>query len=659
MILKDIMSPIRSCLLPSDSLRTAIRYMKESKFEIIPVTDESQRLIGVFTRPILYQILLDGLSLETPIRSCMKRDAVALPFDTPYEDIGEIVKDSKVGTGIVLDHDRRVMGLFTKTDMIMSLFRMSQSLKEQLEAVLHFTHLGAFVTDEEENILFVNEVLCKMLGKEPENLIGLPLRTVLPNIKFSPDLVKKSGRVQIGQIRTVMRLSRYTTINGHSGLIGLFQDVSDLEEMAEELEMVKKWQKLLDTTIEHAYDGLVMVNEKGEIIFLNRPMAELFGLDKEVCIGKPLKEVLPQLELIRALETGVAELSDVLESNGIRYLVQSIPVIQDGRIIGAIGKVLFRQLHEVRDVLRRLDVLENQVAYYKEQVKHVNSARFTFDHSDTGLVVCDADYGELIEEARSDLPAVEQVIVVGTPTVQRHLAYERILSDSEEEPDVVVHEHDDLEILYTSGTTGRPKGALFDHRRIMQVGIKMMAVLGLVTNDRLLHLAPLFHSAQLNLLLLPGFFLGTGHVIQRDFHPLETMKAIQEHKITFFFGVPAMYTYLLQVPNREQFDLSTVSRCAYGAAPMAPEIVKQSMEMFGTDQFYNLCGLTEAGPGGICLTPEDHKTKLGASGLTMFHTEARVVDDVDEDVPPGKVGELVLRGETLMKGYRWLTGKKT
>lgn len=276
---------------------------------------------------------------------------------------------------------------------------------------------------------------------------------------------------------------------------------------------------------------------------------------------------------------------------------------------------------------------------------------YILDHSDSSVVICDAEYDELITEASEHLAAVKQVIVSGIPVVADHLAYEQVLSDNEQEPEVILHSDDDLEILYTSGTTGRPKGALFDHHRIMQVGIKMMAILGLSTSERLLHLAPLFHSAQLNLFLLPGFFLGASNVIHRDFHPLETLKAIDEHKISFFFGVPAMYTYLLQVPNREQFELSSVTRCAYGAAPMAPEIIKQSMAMFGTDQFYNLCGLTEGGPGGVCLTPMDHQTKLGASGAPMFHTEARVVDDLGLDVPPGKVGELILRGETIMKAY--------
>jgi PAS domain S-box-containing protein len=379
MIVKDIMTPVSSSLRPSDTLRSAIRFMKETRLNTIPVTDETHRLVGVITRSILFQMLLDGAALDTLVGSCMKQDVVACPFDTPYEVIVDLVKDSTVGTGIVVDQDRRVLGVFTKTDMITALFRSAQSLKEQLEAVLRSTHLGAVMTDQDGNILFVNEGFCSMLKTEEKELIGRSLHSVLPRHINTREMPGRSVRVQMGHVQTIMRSSPYVLINGQSGIICLFQDVSDLEEMAHELEMVKKWQKLLDTTIEHAYDGLVMVNEKGEISFLNPPMAELFGLNKEAVLGQPISTVLPQLELEKTLQTGSAEFSDIQEANGIRYLVQRIPVIQEEKIIGAIGKILFRQLREVRDVLRRMDMLESQVAYFKEQVKHANAARFTFE----------------------------------------------------------------------------------------------------------------------------------------------------------------------------------------------------------------------------------------------------------------------------------------
>ncbi len=279
-----------------------------------------------------------------------------------------------------------------------------------------------------------------------------------------------------------------------------------------------------------------------------------------------------------------------------------------------------------------------------------DEVQYILQQSEACIVICDEEFDELIEAA-SNKTTIRRILTVGKPKVPGHLSYEQVLSDKTENPVVEVAETDDLEILYTSGTTGEPKGALFDHRRIFNVGLTMIIGMGINQHDRFLHIAPLFHSAQLNLFLVSGVVLRAFHVIHRDFHPVKTLEAIEEHKITHFFGVPAMYNFLLQVPNAQDYDLSSIKRCGYGAAPMAPEIVSRSMKLFQTDRFYNLCGLTEAGPGGILLDPEGHKKHLGKGGKPFFMTEARIVDETGEDVKPGAVGEFILRGETIMKEY--------
>ncbi|WP_108672193.1 acyl-CoA synthetase [Peribacillus acanthi] len=280
----------------------------------------------------------------------------------------------------------------------------------------------------------------------------------------------------------------------------------------------------------------------------------------------------------------------------------------------------------------------------------VTETHYILEQSDSAYVIIDSEFEAIMNEARAKTK-VKHVIVVGSTLIEGHLSYENIKSYNMEEPSVGLTEQNDLEILYTSGTTGRPKGALFDHHRIFKVGITMMAAMGINQHDRFLHIAPLFHSAQLNLFLISGVFLGATHYIHRDFHPVKVLQAIQEHKITFFFGVPAMYNFLLQVPDYQKYDLSSISRCGYGAAPMAPELVKKTIDLFKTDQFYNLCGLTEAGPSGIYLDPEGHKEHLGKAGKAVFLTEARVVTESGEDIMPGAVGELILRGDTIMKEY--------
>ena len=127
---------------------------------------------------------------------------------------------------------------------------------------------------------------------------------------------------------------------------------------------------------------------------------------------------------------------------------------------------------------------------------------------------------------------------------------------------------------------------------------------------------------------------------------------IEKHQITFFFGVPTMYNMMLQVPNAADFNLSSVRSCGYGAAPMAATLVQQSMDLFKTNQFYSLAGLTEGGPSGVYLSPQDHQTKIGCSGKhPLLLTEVKVVDTDGNDVAPGVHGEVLLRGETIMKEY--------
>ncbi|WP_312473367.1 long-chain fatty acid--CoA ligase [Neobacillus sp.] len=276
--------------------------------------------------------------------------------------------------------------------------------------------------------------------------------------------------------------------------------------------------------------------------------------------------------------------------------------------------------------------------------------QYILEQSDAAIVVCDKEFEQTIAEAKQGT-IVRQVITVGEPETVGFYSYEKVLSNNISEPEVEVSETDDVEILYTSGTTGRPKGALFDHSQIFKVGISVVINMEIGQHERILHLAPLFHSAQLNLFLISGVALGSTHIIHRDFHPVKTLQAIQEHKITHLFAVPAMYNFLLQVPNAADYDLSSIKRVGYGAAPMAPELVRRSMELFKTDQFYNLCGLTEAGPGGILLDPEGHKLHLGKGGKPIFMTETRVVNEEGRDVLPGVIGEFIVRSPMVMKEY--------
>ncbi|WP_337988303.1 class I adenylate-forming enzyme family protein [Lysinibacillus macroides] len=270
--------------------------------------------------------------------------------------------------------------------------------------------------------------------------------------------------------------------------------------------------------------------------------------------------------------------------------------------------------------------------------------------SETVCVFCDEELESVVEDVNKKLSTPLTAVSVPTSASKNNEEWATFLSTNREQPAVHVSILDDAEILYTSGTTGYPKGALFTHQAIINVGIAFLQISQFNPQDVTICMAPMFHSAQLNLINNTAITVGMTCIVHRDFNPVQTLVDIEKYKATTLFGVPAMYNAMLNVPN-DSYDLSSIRACFYGAAPMAPKLVHDAITLFGTDQFYNLCGLTEAGPGGVYLLPTEHEEKVGAGGRAMPLTVARVVNDEMEDVVPGEIGEFVLKGETIMKEY--------
>jgi fatty-acyl-CoA synthase len=151
---------------------------------------------------------------------------------------------------------------------------------------------------------------------------------------------------------------------------------------------------------------------------------------------------------------------------------------------------------------------------------------------------------------------------------------------------------------------------------------------------------------------MPGTMIGATHVVLPGFDPGKVLDALESERITMYFGVPTMFQFLLRQPDATRRDLSAWRTGLFGAAPMPASAVEQLVTTWPRVNFMQLCGLTEGGPGGVYGDVEQVKARPDASGRqALLFTEARVVDSSGGDVEPGGVGELVLRGETIMKGY--------
>lgn len=223
---------------------------------------------------------------------------------------------------------------------------------------------------------------------------------------------------------------------------------------------------------------------------------------------------------------------------------------------------------------------------------------------------------------------------------------------SEETIHCTLDDNDEATMLYTSGTTGKPKGVIFTYRNITSVATMMCIETKMSNESCMLHMMPLSHSAPLHLFFAAGLYVGAKHVLSPLFTPDALLQLVQQEKVTHFFGAPVAYLFTAKHPNINNFDLSTVNYWVYGGSPLSAPEVQFIESKFNTKNLMCVYGLTEAGPNGTFLSPRDHETKPGSIGhRSALNCEVRIVDEHGKDVGPNVVGEIILHGEGTMKGY--------
>ena len=272
----------------------------------------------------------------------------------------------------------------------------------------------------------------------------------------------------------------------------------------------------------------------------------------------------------------------------------------------------------------------------------------------TRFLIMDPEFASQLSAIRSAAPGLSEVVETGEP-LEAWLAAGRPIEDA-------LRRGDDLAaILYTGGTTGFPKGVMLSHASLGASMLGALATQGDAPGGSCLHTAPLFHIGALS-----GQFISlhsgvTSHYLP-SFDALGLLKAIERGRISEFFLVPTMLRMVLDHPRFSEFDTSSVSRIRYGASPIDGALLDRIIDAFPGAGLVQAYGMTELSPIATVLTPEDHRganlDRLRSAGRATPTTEVRIVGLDDAELPLGEIGEIVVRGPTMMLGY-WQLPEET
>jgi len=273
------------------------------------------------------------------------------------------------------------------------------------------------------------------------------------------------------------------------------------------------------------------------------------------------------------------------------------------------------------------------------------------------LLFAEAGLAEAIDPVCGDVPTLRRRIVVGKAVAGWDTWDDVVSGCAMVDPQRPVSATDDLYQMYTSGTTGRPKGAVLTHGAVAGQLHQALVGIGIGRGERMLVVAPLYHAAAV-ITALATVQSGGSLVIQSEFDPVAVVGALSTERIVHALLVPAMIQFcLVAVPDVRERRYDDLRLIIYGASPIAEQTLRDAIEVFHCD-FLQGYGMTETTAAVTYLMPADHQRAMRgepklllSAGRAMLGTDVRIVDGDDRPVPNGTIGEIVARGPQIMRGY--------
>ncbi|MDD3169778.1 MAG: sigma 54-interacting transcriptional regulator, partial [Eubacteriales bacterium] len=360
-------------LHPEDTLRTVIEYYQEYKINTLPVVDENENLIGVFPKKRLFKALLEGAGLDARCAPYIADHPVFVSVDRTYDEYSLVMRvtKSQVDNVVVLDRSNQVVGMIGTAEYLRESLNVITASSALLESLFRVNYEGIIIVDREGYIMRVNPAAEKMFQLCFSEVKGKNLKEIIPEITLSEQL-------QIGLRATVKSLPviiNQVPIFENGEKIGssfAFLDISDMEKIAEELEIVKALQTTIDGVLSASSDGVFVSDFAGSIKYVNERACKLVSRKSEQIIGKPIQTLLQTSSPANTAGSGAAAV-EACDIDGKKCIVSHIPfkkgVQEDAEITGVVSTVYLNDNTVTEEIARKWFYLKQQVQYYRAELE--------------------------------------------------------------------------------------------------------------------------------------------------------------------------------------------------------------------------------------------------------------------------------------------------
>lgn len=408
---KDFMNRNVPSLTTDSTLRDAVYLFRKDKIMILPVMDDKNQLLGIMTPSSLFKAFSEDATIDQSILPFMIKQVITVHEDDDLYDVRVMLEQKQVGQTVVLSANHQVSGVLD-TSMIIQAFQFrSKNLTNSLESLIQHMPTGIIAIDRNGFVVVANHAAESMCRISRERSIGFHYSKVIPQLTIN--LLAGPLPLQRMTIENKNLLLKYVSLANESNFWGgiiIIQDLTDYEQIANELEVTKKLERTLQTVLDTTYDGHIVIDQNGIITMINDAACEFIKKPKHHIIHQLVSEDFPEINLEEALAKDFKnEKLEALVIRKHRCLVKKIPIYKDHQLVGAIAKIIYKDLAQWKNVVKRLDRLEQEVSYYRGELSLIGGTPFYLKD----ILTRNEEMERLKRLARQVAPGFSNILLLG------------------------------------------------------------------------------------------------------------------------------------------------------------------------------------------------------------------------------------------------------
>lgn len=361
------------------TIEKAITYMIRYRVDNVPIVNNSNKLIGIIPKEVIINVINDFKDFSIQVHDIAQKPSKGMCLS--MEDTANVIYNKEYGEMFVVDDMNRFCGFLSKSKYISE---QMDFLLLSINSIIESTNHAIIAIDKELNVIIFNNAAENIIGIDADQALGKKVNDVLPASQL-PNIINTERT----DINSLMYINKKKVITNRApiiekgeitGAIALFFDVTEHDNLLKELQEQKNVSQVLNTILETVYDGILVVNKEGYITMISKTYEKFLGVEGQDVIGKHVTEVIENTRMHIVAKTGIAEIADIQKIKGNYMIASRIPTVKDGEIVGAVGKVLFRNVDELNDLYKKINLMEQEIEEYKGELKNINKAKYTFSN---------------------------------------------------------------------------------------------------------------------------------------------------------------------------------------------------------------------------------------------------------------------------------------